>query len=339
MPWRNSIGKLSSDACGTPSALRPSNVNTIPNQPGNDGTHHSSAGATWGRIRRSISRPCSALPMRRMTYSPQYGLGRGRKTVACMSLVSSAGERVERVSPADSLRDNMRASFQGSGPFRTGPQGKDQNRLRDLVEELVERRTDFLEPFQVPDGEVGLSNIPGAGRDLVLCDVILHGGATDARPPFAVAEHHVELIGNMRGEVVDIRVPLAVICRREQDPRVVVEEHVAHIMHAADPVGGLDVEPRVQHRLESLCSSRRNWEDDGEFGDLAAAQSGTAGARCFFRVRNDAVFHAVNEVFESDAPDLRCISVELPELLDFLLSLGFRPRQRLRCHGDYSPFD
>src|SRR5262245_18575383 len=58
--------------------------------------------------------------MRRMTYSPQYGLGRGRRTVACMSLVSSVGERVERVSPTDSLMGNIPASFQGlrvhSGP-------------------------------------------------------------------------------------------------------------------------------------------------------------------------------------------------------------------------------
>src|SRR5215510_16200322 len=57
--------------------------------------------------------------MRRMTYSPQYGLGRGRRTVACMSLVSSAGEGVERVSPTDSLMDNMAASFQGS--VHSGP--------------------------------------------------------------------------------------------------------------------------------------------------------------------------------------------------------------------------
>jgi hypothetical protein len=36
----------SKDTCGTPNALRPSKVKAIPNQPGNDGTHQSSAGAT-----------------------------------------------------------------------------------------------------------------------------------------------------------------------------------------------------------------------------------------------------------------------------------------------------
>src|SRR5215510_1944535 len=57
--------------------------------------------------------------MRRMTYSPQYGLGRGRRTAAWMSLVSSAGEGVERFSPTDSVMDNMPASFQGS--VHSGP--------------------------------------------------------------------------------------------------------------------------------------------------------------------------------------------------------------------------
>src|SRR5215468_1053013 len=285
-------------------------------------------------MRRSISRPCSALSMRRMTYSPQYGLGRGRRAVACMSLISSAVERVERVSPPDLLRDNMRASFQGSGPFgdRT-PERTMSERLLNLVEELVERRADLLELSQVPDGEVGEGDIPGAGGDLVLCDVVLHGGTMDARPAFTVAEHHVELIGNLRGEVVDIRVPLAVICRGEQDPRVVVEKHVAHIMDGANPVGGVDVDPSVQHRLESLCSSRRNWEDDGQFGDLTPAQSGTPGGRRF-RVRNDAVIHRANEAFERGSPVLRCVSVTLSPLLDLFLRLvSLEPSQDLFPHG------
>jgi hypothetical protein len=46
IPCLNSTGKLSRDGCGTPRAFRPSKVKAIPSQPGNDGTHHSSAGAT-----------------------------------------------------------------------------------------------------------------------------------------------------------------------------------------------------------------------------------------------------------------------------------------------------
>src|SRR5262249_15622512 len=147
--------------------------------------------------------------MRRMTYSPQYGFGRGRRTVACMSLVSSVGERVETVSPTDSLMDNMRGSFQGSSPFRTGPRANDERRLLNLVEEFVGRRTDFLELSHVPDGEVGPSDIPGVGRELVLCDVVLHGGATDPPPALPLAEHHAPPNAGMRGAVAAIPGPSA----------------------------------------------------------------------------------------------------------------------------------
>src|SRR5262245_26419315 len=116
-----------------------------------------------------------------MTYSPQYGLGRGRRTVACMSLVSSTGERVERPPPTDSLMDNMRASFQGvrihSEP---DPGSNDDRRLCNLVEEFVDRRSNFLKPSGVLDGEVGVTDIPGVGRDLVLDNEVLHGGVADA---------------------------------------------------------------------------------------------------------------------------------------------------------------
>src|ERR1700691_695506 len=61
----------------------------MPNQPGRIGFHQSSAGATCGRTRRNISRPCAASSILRITYSPLYGCGRGRKTVAWMSLTSS----------------------------------------------------------------------------------------------------------------------------------------------------------------------------------------------------------------------------------------------------------
>jgi hypothetical protein len=42
---------------------------------------------------------------------------------------------------------------------------------------------------------------------LVLDDEVLHGGVADARPAFTVAEDYVEVIGNDRGEVIDIRGP------------------------------------------------------------------------------------------------------------------------------------
>src|SRR5262249_21166577 len=139
-----------------------------------------------------------------------WGAGAGRLPV-CRSF------RVPAKASKESRRripwwSTCQLPFWGPDPVRTGPRANDERRLGTLVEEFVNRRADFLEPFRVLDGEVGRSDIPGAGGDLVLCDVVLHRGATDTRPAFTVAEHHVELIGNMCGEVVDIRVPVPVIC-------------------------------------------------------------------------------------------------------------------------------
>src|SRR4030095_14352434 len=83
--------------------------------------------------------------------------------------------------------------------------------LSNLFEEFLDRGADFLELSRVPDGDVGITDLPAGGRDLMLDDEVLHGGVADARPAFTVAEDHVEVIGNDRGEVVDVRVPIPVI--------------------------------------------------------------------------------------------------------------------------------
>src|SRR5262249_41233573 len=129
--------------------------------------------------------------MRRMTYSPKYGLGRGRRTVACMSLVSSAGERVEGVSPADSLMDNMRASFQESGPLRTGLPGNDERRLCNLVEELLSGLADALHAVDVPYRQIRMGDVPAFCRDLVLGDPVFHGGVAKPRKLLQFGEQQI----------------------------------------------------------------------------------------------------------------------------------------------------
>ena len=44
----------------------------------------------------------------------------------------------------------------------------------------------------------------------------------------------VQFVGNLRREVVDVGVPVAVEGRGEEHPRVVVEEHEAHVVEGAD---------------------------------------------------------------------------------------------------------
>src|SRR5215467_8903842 len=214
-------------------------------------------------MRRSISRPCSALPMRRTTYSPQYGLGRGRKTVACMSLVSSTGERVERVWPTDSLTDNMRASFLGPDPFRTGPRTNDECRLLNLVEEFLGGLADALQAQDMPHGEIRMGDVPANRRDLVFGNPVLYLGAANAWPAIACREEDVQAVRNRRREVADVGIPLAVVGSGEEQLRVVVQKHEAHIVDGADPVRVAEVAvAQFQQRAQPLGSARREWDDE-----------------------------------------------------------------------------
>src|SRR5262245_5265542 len=150
--------------------------------------------------------------MRRMTYSPQYGLGRGRRTVACMSLVSSVGERVERVSPTDSLMDNMPASFPGSGSIPDRTRANDEPpRLSNLVEEFLSGLADALHALDVPHRQIRMGDVPAFCRDLVLGDPVFYLRTVNARPAFPGRKENVHFVGDLRHEVLDVDVPVAVV--------------------------------------------------------------------------------------------------------------------------------
>jgi FAD/FMN-containing dehydrogenase len=59
----------------------------------------------------------------------------------------------------------------------------------------------------------------------------------DARPALPRRVDDVQEVGDLGDEVVDVRVPLAVVRRGEQHLRVVVEEHEPHVVNAADLIG------------------------------------------------------------------------------------------------------
>ena len=81
--------------------------------------------ACWRGDRPSLRWRCRLRKLRTGTdllgeARPTYRLGRGRRTVTCMSLVSSIGERAEGILSTDSLMGAMTASFQGLW-VRSGP--------------------------------------------------------------------------------------------------------------------------------------------------------------------------------------------------------------------------
>src|SRR5262245_2465322 len=137
-------------------------------------------------------RPACASSMRRSTCVPKYGAGLGLRTVAWISCNSSVGACAERLSPMDSLTDNMGHPFLGSGsicgpdpgqrlaaaatrpcravhrrpcrPFRESWPAL----LRNLVQHFLDGLADLFEPFGLGHGEVGRSDVPAIRLDLVV---------------------------------------------------------------------------------------------------------------------------------------------------------------------------
>src|SRR6186713_3166941 len=94
--------------------------------------------------------------------------------------------------------------------------------LGDLVQELVRGRTDALEPGDLRHRQIRVGDVPAFGVDLVAGEVVLRLRAADPRPAFEGAVQDVEVVGDLRREVVDVGVPLAVEGGAEQQLRVVV---------------------------------------------------------------------------------------------------------------------
>src|SRR5262245_56875193 len=97
-----------------------------------------------------------------------------------------------------------------------------------LVAKLVYRLGDALVPQDLRHRQVRIGDVPAFRRDLVLDEVILRSWAANSRPAVPRGIDDVQVIGNLRYEVVDIGVPVAVKGRGEEQPGVVIEEHEAH---------------------------------------------------------------------------------------------------------------
>src|SRR5215831_10240745 len=175
-----------------------------------------------------------------------WGAGAGLLPVCRSFQVSaSASKESRRRIPR---RITCRASFLGSGPLRTGPPTNDEPpRLSNLVEEFLSGLADALHVGDVPYRQIGMGDVPAFGRDLVLGDPVFHLWAANPRPAFTRGEEDVHLVGYLRREVIDIGIPLAVVGSREEQLRVVVQEHETHVVDGANPVRVIEVAiPQLQ---------------------------------------------------------------------------------------------
>src|SRR5260221_10386178 len=150
----------------------------------------------------------------------------------------------------------------------------------ELVEELVRRLADTLEPSRLHDGQSRIGDVPEVRRDLVARDVVFHLRATNARPPFGVPELEIQDVGDLRREVLDVDVPVAVVGGAEEQLRVVVQEDEAHVVNGADPVHELIANAAVQNlqkAAQPLGSAWCEWDDHRELRDLPLPATDPAG--------------------------------------------------------------
>src|SRR5262245_1924840 len=110
--------------------------------------------------------------------APKYGAGRGLSTVAWISCSSSMGALICR--------------------------------LLHFVEEFVERLADALESSHLAHRQIRIRDVPRGRSDLIADEPVLDRWAANARPPDAIGEQDVHGIGDLRREVIDVGVPLAV---------------------------------------------------------------------------------------------------------------------------------
>src|SRR6185295_20354034 len=81
----------------------------------------------------------------------------------------------------------------------------------DLVEKFVYCLTDAFESSRLGYRQVWTGDVPGLGGDLVLGDKVFCRRAVNSWPPLEIAENQIHGVGNLRHEVVDVGVPVAIV--------------------------------------------------------------------------------------------------------------------------------
>src|SRR5262245_13371096 len=174
--------------------------------------------------------------------------------------------------------DNMSASFQGPVHSDRTPRN-DERRLCNLVEEFLGGLADALDVVDVPYRQIRMGDVPAFCRDLVLSDPVFHRGVAKPRKLLEFGEQQIQLVGNLRCELVEIAVPrIAVVGGGEEQLRVIVQEHKTHIVD-----GGYLLRAEVgfqglQQAAKSLRSAWHELEDQGELRDLTLTKADPARA-------------------------------------------------------------
>src|SRR6266849_663189 len=231
-----------------------------------------------------------------------------------------------------------------SSPTRSSDDMASSRFSADLVEEFFRRLADTLEPSGLHHCQIRIGDVPEVRRDLVFRDVIFHLRTTNARPSFGIAELEVQDVGDLRREVLDVDVPVAIVGGAEEQLRVVVQKHEAHVVDGADLVHEFIANAAVQNLQKTTQSLGSAWcerDDHRQLRDLALTAADPAGAFnpcCRFlgpRARPESAYQVLQRGF----PNRRRVRVKLPKLLHLLLKVRglLRSCLPLRLHDHAWP--
>src|ERR1043165_6494387 len=141
----------------------------------------------------------------------------------------------------------------------------------------------------------------------------------NARPALEIAKDQIHRIRNLRHEVIDISIPVAIVSGGEKQLRVVVQKYEAHIVKSANGISTAKVTfERLQQSAQSLRPTWCERNDPREFRDLALTGANTAGVLCSCR-SGQLSFEVGETSLQRRSAQFGRIGIKLTQLLHFLL--------------------
>src|SRR5215471_19586369 len=81
----------------------------------------------------------------------------------------------------------------------------------DFVQEVVQRLADALQPSRFFHRKIGVGDVPAFCADLIPGEIVLRLRSAYSWPTLPCRIDDVQVVGNLCREVVDVRIPIAIV--------------------------------------------------------------------------------------------------------------------------------
>src|SRR5206468_1931814 len=92
--------------------------------------------------------------------------------------------------------------------------------------------------------------------------------AANSRPTFGIAELEIQDVGDLRREVLDVGVPVAIVGGTEEQPCIVVDKHEAHVVDGANLVHALIANAAMKNLQKTAEPLGSAWCERGDHRQL-----------------------------------------------------------------------